>query len=104
MASGWENLLRDGEYVDEDSDENSRKGGAPVGVATDAAPEGDEDKSGSNGGGEETEKKGNRRSGFMPMLEQWTWGEVMGTGIQMEWEQGYEWNGNGDTNGMGMRI
>ena len=86
MASGWENLLRDGEYVDEDSDENSKKGGAPVGVATDPALEGDEDKSGNNGGGEDTEKKGSKKSsGFMPMLEQWTWGEVIGMGIGMEW-------------------
>ena len=47
-----------------------------MGVAdSGSATEGDDDKN-SNNGVEDSDKKSNKRSGFLPLLEEWTWGEV----------------------------
>ncbi len=76
LTAAWDNLLRDGEYIDDES-ENVKKnemGGLDPGPPP-PATDGDDDRNSDNSI-DDSDKKPNKRCGFLPLLEEWTWGEV----------------------------
>ena len=60
-----------------DADEEYKRGGAGGGAGS-VGVESEEDKGSESGTEESSDKKsdGSKRSGFLPLLEEWTWGEV----------------------------
>lgn len=83
LASAWDSLVRDGEYLDEceedpknDGGTGSVKGDGAEGTTEEGNDKNVEEDDEGVVSDESPDKPSKKKSGFMPFLEEWTWGEV----------------------------